>query len=249
MINQKQQNTADQLLESGSLPRHIAIIMDGNGRWAKRHHLPRSAGHKQGVEAIRDVIRTGSDIGIEIMTLYAFSTENWRRPAEEISFLMKLLVDYLRKEIDELDQQRIRIRTIGDLSAFSDNVRQEIHRAVQRTSANEGMTMNIALNYGGRDEIIRAIRLLIDKYKDEPVELKTLSSDIFNSALDTVDLPDPDLLIRTSGEKRISNFLLWQIAYTELYFTDELWPDFRGIHLMEAIKDYQKRKRRFGGLE
>lgn len=230
------------------IPKHIAIIMDGNGRWAQKHKLPRSAGHQQGVEAIRDVIKKASQLKIQVITLYAFSTENWKRPEEEVSFLMKLLVEYLKKEIEELHKQNVMIRTIGDLSAFPARIQREIDKAKEKTAGNNGLIMNIGLNYGARNEIGRALKRIAENYKEQTSAFDDLTEEMIGSYLDTNGLPDPDLLIRTSGEKRISNFLLWQIAYAELYFTDVLWPDFRGEDLVEAIVDYQLRQRRFGGL-
>lgn len=232
----------------GKVPNHIAIIMDGNGRWAQKNKLPRSAGHQQGVEAIRDVIKTASKLKVQVLTLYAFSTENWKRPEAEVTFLMKLLVEYLKKEIAELHKQNVVIRTIGYLSAFPKNVQNEIARAKDLTVDNTGLVMNIGLNYGARNELTRAINLIAKELNDHAFNEKMITEELIESYLDTSGLPDPDLLIRTSGEKRISNFLLWQIAYSELYFTDVLWPDFRGKHLIEAIVDYQTRQRRFGGL-
>lgn len=234
--------------DAGQIPKHVAIIMDGNGRWAQKNKLPRSAGHQKGVEAIRDVIKTASKLKIQVITLYAFSTENWRRPEEEVSFLMKLLVEYLKREITELHKQNVVIRTIGDLSAFPKNVQNEITRAKELTAGNTGLIMNIGLNYGARNELTRAINLITKEMNDHTFLEKPITEEMIASYLDTRDLPDPDLMIRTSGEKRISNFLLWQIAYSELYFTDVLWPDFRGEHLIEAIVDFQSRQRRFGGL-
>jgi len=230
------------------IPKHIAIIMDGNGRWAQKNKLPRSAGHQQGVEAIRDVIKKASQLKIQVITLYAFSTENWKRPEEEVSFLMKLLVEYLKKEIEELHKQNVVIRTIGDLSAFPERIQREINKAKEKTAGNNGLIMNIGLNYGARNEIVRALKRIAENYKEQAISLNDFSEEMIDAHLDTHGLPDPDLLIRTSGEKRISNFLLWQIAYTEMYFTDVLWPDFRGKDLIEAIIDYQSRQRRFGGL-
>ncbi len=235
-------------MDMTQIPRHIAIIMDGNGRWAQKHKLPRSAGHQQGVEAIRDVIKMASQLKVRVLTLYAFSTENWKRPEEEVSFLMKLLVEYLKKEIEELHKQNVIIRTIGDLSAFPLRVQREIEKAKEKTAANNGLIMNIALNYGSRNEIGRALKTIAEKYKEQIISSEDFTDEIIGAYLDTKGLPDPDLLIRTSGEKRISNFLLWQIAYAELYFTDVLWPDFRGEDLIKAIVDYQLRQRRFGGL-
>ena len=248
MAANKNTKQIEKIVDVDKLPQHIAIIMDGNGRWAQKNSLPRSAGHQQGVEAIRDVIRTASGLGIQMLTLYAFSTENWKRPADEVSFLMRLLVDYLKKEIDELHQQGVVIKTIGDLNGFSDLVRNEISRAKDKTKSNSGLIMNIALNYGGRNEILRAVKEMLIQAQSTSFDINCVNEEWLHSFLDTNEMPDPDLLIRTSGEKRISNFLLWQIAYTELYFTDVLWPDFRGEHLKDAIWDYQNRQRRYGGL-
>lgn len=235
-------------IDMSQLPRHIAIIMDGNGRWAQKHNLPRSAGHQQGVEAIREVIKKASQLKIEVLTLYAFSTENWKRPDDEVSFLMKLLMEYLKKEIKELNKQNVIIRTIGDLSAFPVQVRKEIEKAKERTAGNNGLIMNIGLNYGARNEITRALKKIVIRSKEHNFVDDDFSEELVASYLDSHDLPDPDLLIRTSGEMRVSNFLLWQIAYAELYFTEVLWPDFTGEDLIEAIVNYQSRIRRFGGL-
>lgn len=235
-------------LNMHKIPRHVAIIMDGNGRWAKNNKLPRSTGHQQGVEAIRDVVKTASSLKIQTITLYAFSTENWKRPQEEVSFLMKLLVEYLRKEIDELHKQNILIRTSGDLSALPVPVQSAISKAKDKTSGNSGLIMNIALNYGGRNEILQAVKKIVAKVDTKELRVEEINEATMNAFLDTEGLIDPDLMIRTSGEKRISNFLLWQLAYSELYFTDVLWPDFRGKDLIDAIVDFQKRQRRFGGI-
>ncbi|MEN1759413.1 isoprenyl transferase [Anoxynatronum sibiricum] len=244
----KKKKMPDESIDMKRLPHHIAIIMDGNGRWAEQRRLPRTAGHQQGVEAIREIVKTASEMNIEMMTLYAFSTENWKRPENEVQFLMNLLVDYLRKEIEELNRQKVSISTIGDLSRFHKTVRDEIEMAIAKTALNDGLKMNIALNYGGRNELTRAIKQLMKEAIEGKLQFESISEDVIRSRLDTAFIPDPDLLIRTSGEQRISNFLLWQLAYTELYFTDTLWPDFRSDHFKEAIKDYQNRKRRFGGL-
>lgn len=230
------------------IPKHIAIIMDGNGRWAKERMLPRNVGHKAGVEALRDVIRTSSDIGVRYLTLYAFSTENWKRPVSEVSMLMKLLVEYLRKEIEELHDNNVKIRTIGDISKLPREVIEEIDKAIFKTRNNEGLCVNIALNYGGRSEIINTIKEISKKVKNSEIQIDQIDEAMVDSALYTSNMPDPDLLIRTSGEIRLSNFLLWQCAYSEFYFTDTYWPDFKGEDLLNAILDYQNRKRRFGGI-
>src|SRR6478672_3553360 len=231
------------------LPRHVAIIMDGNGRWAAQRGQPRIAGHKAGVEAVRAAVDTGARLGLKALTLYAFSTENWKRPRYEIDALMRMLRRYLRLELDEIDRQNIRFRTIGRIEALSDNVRREITKATERTMNNTGMILTVALNYGGRTEIVDACRAAVRKLVDEGRQPDDLTEERIANELYTKDLPDLDLLVRTSGELRISNFLLWQAAYSEIYVTETLWPDFRRVHLLEAIVDYQRRDRRFGGLK
>lgn len=235
-------------IDRGSIPKHIAIIMDGNGRWAKERMLPRNMGHRAGVEALRDVIKTASNIGVKYLTLYAFSTENWKRPRSEVSMLMKLLVEYLRKEIEELDRNNVKIRVIGDVTQLPKEAVDEIDRALAKTKDNDGLWVNIALNYGGRSEIVNAIKEISKRVKNEEIQIKEIDENRVDSFLYTADIPDPDLLIRTSGEMRLSNFLLWQCAYSEFWFTDLYWPEFKGKNLLEAILDYQKRKRRFGGI-
>ncbi len=229
------------------LPCHIGIIMDGNGRWAKKRNLPRVLGHRAGVEAIRSVIRTASNMGIKYLTLFAFSTENWRRPQEEVSALMKLLIEFLKKEVDDLNKNNVVIDTIGDVSKFPTDVQVEINRAKSLTQHNNGLCVNIALNYGGRDEITRTIKTICDEVVKNNIRLDEIDEILVNKFLDTKNIPDPELLIRTSGEYRLSNFLLWQSAYTELWFTDIYWPEFTEEHFKMAIKDFQNRQRRFGG--
>ncbi|SHJ91089.1 isoprenyl transferase [Paramaledivibacter caminithermalis] len=236
-------------LDKDKLPKHIAIIMDGNGRWAKKRNLPRIAGHRAGVEALRGVIKTSSDIGIKYLTLYAFSTENWKRPAEEVKGLMELLVLYLRKEIGELHNNNVKINIIGDISKLPSKAISEIDKAVNLTSNNKGLNVNIALNYGGKSDIIHAVKGICENVLDNNLQIEDICEDTFSKYLYTRGIPDPDLLIRTSGEQRISNFLLWQIAYSELWFTKVYWPDFTSEHLIEAIHDFKHRKRRFGGLK
>ena len=234
--------------DSMSIPDHVAIIMDGNGRWALNRHLPRSEGHRKGVETIRVVLQAAADLGIKVITLYAFSTENWKRPPDEVAFLMNLLVEYLKREVKELHHQNIRICMIGVLEPFPRAVRNEIENAIELTRNNTGLVMNIALNYGARDEIMRAVQRKIHK---DPHWLSTpqkIAEDEFAGYLDTAEFSDPDLIIRTGGEQRLSNFLLWQAAYAELYFTQVLWPDFGKADLLRAIEEYQARNRRFGGL-
>ena len=226
------------------LPAHIAVIMDGNGRWAAQRHLPRVEGHRAGIDAVRDTVETAARLGIQVLTLYAFSVENWKRPASEVGTLMGLLKRYLRSELNSLLNNNITFQVIGRTEELSSDIQDELNRAIERTSANGGMRFNIALNYGGRTEILDAVKRAII----ERVEPLTLTEETFARLLYTGGQPDPDLLIRTSGEMRVSNFLLWQIAYAEIYVTDTLWPDFRRRHLLEAVLAYQKRERRYGGI-
>jgi undecaprenyl diphosphate synthase len=237
------------LISWDRLPRHVAIIMDGNGRWAAQRGQPRIAGHRAGVEAVRAAVDTSARLGLGALTLYAFSTENWKRPRYEIDALMRMLRRYLRLELDEIDRQNIKFQTIGRTGALSESVRREIAKASERTSKNSGMVLTVALNYGGRAEIVDACRAAARRLIDEGNSPDELNEERIANELYTRNLPDLDLLIRTSGELRISNFLLWQAAYSEIYVTDTLWPDFRRIHLLDAIVDYQGRDRRFGGLK
>ena len=226
------------------LPAHIAIIMDGNGRWAAKRHLPRVEGHQAGIDAVRDVVETSARLGIQVLTLYAFSVENWKRPRAEINTLMRLLKRYLRLELRTLLQHNIRFSVIGRAGELAPDVQAELDRAADETRTSTGMLFNIALNYGGRAEIVDAVRRLLRA----GVGPEDLDERRFGEFLYTAGQPDPDLLIRTSGEMRVSNFLLWQIAYAEIWVTDTLWPDFRCGHLLEAILAYQKRDRRYGGI-
>jgi len=231
------------------LPKHVAIIMDGNGRWAARRGQPRIAGHRAGVEAVRASVDTGARLGLGALTLYAFSTENWKRPRYEVDALMRMLRKYLRIELDEINRQNIRFQTIGRTEALAPRVRDEIARASEQTAANSGMVLSVALNYGGRAEIVDACRAAVRALNQQGKTVDELDEALVEQELYTRNLPDLDLLVRTSGELRISNFLLWQSAYAEIYVTDTLWPDFRRVHLLEAILDYQQRSRRFGGLK
>ena len=245
--------SADQKLLGGidweRLPRHVAIIMDGNGRWAARRGQPRIAGHRAGVEAVRASVDTGARLGLGALTLYAFSTENWKRPRYEIDALMRMLRKYLRIELDEIHRQNIRFQTIGRTEVLTPRVREEIARASERTASNTGMVLSVALNYGGRAEIVDAARAAVRKLEAAGKSVGDLDEVDIARELYTSNLPELDLLVRTSGELRISNFLLWQSAYAEIYVTDTLWPDFRRLHLLQAIADYQQRSRRFGGLK
>ena len=232
---------------AGGVPRHVAIIMDGNGRWAAKRGLPRVAGHRAGAEAVRAALKSAAKAGIEVLTLYAFSSENWRRSEEEVSDLKGLLGYYLERELDELDRQGVRLLLIGDHIAFGPQLVERLERAVERTAANDRLTLVVALSYGARSEISGAARSLAAKVKSGILEPSAIDEELFGSELMTAGLPDLDLLIRTSGEKRLSNFLLWQAAYAELIFTDTLWPDFDEAALAAALEDYSGRQRRFGG--
>ncbi len=228
------------------LPTHVAIIMDGNGRWAKKRGLPRVMGHRAGMESVRVVVRKARELGIKVLTLYAFSKENWRRPKDEVGALMGLLETYLRKEVDDLDRQGIALRTIGETEMLPKNIQALLKESIQRTAKNQGMILNLALSYGGRAEITRATRLIAEACLRGDLSPDEITEEMFAQYLYTAGLPDPDLLIRTSGEQRISNFLLYQCAYTEFYITPVLWPDFREEEFMAALRDYARRERRFG---
>jgi undecaprenyl diphosphate synthase len=241
--------TLAKAIDPERLPAHIAIIMDGNGRWARRRGLPRFAGHKAGIEPVRITVETCARMGIQALTLYAFSTENWKRPRSEVDMLWRLLRVYLRRELPELMRNGIRFTALGRLDGLSEHVREEINATIQATSKNTGMLLNLALNYSGRAELVDALNTLLeDARRHTRLDTLRINEQMIAARLYTAGLPDPDLLIRTSGEMRVSNFLLWQIAYAELYVTDTLWPDWRRPDLLLAILDYQKRDRRFGGL-
>ena len=235
-------------LDFDRLPQHVAVIMDGNGRWAARRHLPRVEGHRAGTRAVREVIETSARLGLKYITLYAFSVENWKRPAAEVATLMALLKRYLRSELETLLTNNIRLEVIGRTQELSTDVQHELHVAIERTSRNTGTVLTIALNYGGRAEIIDAVRRLAADVRENRLDPESIDEAMLSSRLYTAGQPDPDLLIRTSGELRVSNFLLWQIAYSEIWVTDVLWPDFRRRHLLQAILDFQKRERRYGGI-
>lgn len=232
------------------LPEHIALIMDGNGRWANKRGLPRSFGHKAGVEALKEIVRYCSNIGISILTVYAFSTENWNRPADEVDYLINtLLVEFMKKEIGELNKNNVKIKILGDFETLTASTKNIINEAINITGQNTGLQFNIALNYGGRIEIIHAVRKIAKMSSSGEINESDIDEKLFSSCLYTAGDKDPDLIIRTSGEKRLSNFLIWQGAYSELYFPDVLWPDFRTKDLIEAIDEYAKRDRRFGGIK
>ena len=229
------------------VPKHIAIIMDGNGRWAQRRGLPRIAGHRAGAKAIREVVESAPHMGVEYITLYTFSAENWRRPKEEVTGLMRLFREMLESELDGLDKNNVRLMTIGDLSGIDTMTREEFAKGVAKTKDNTGLTLVIALNYGGRGDIIAAIKKIDASRAGHNASVEISEQDV-SGALSSAGIPDPELIVRTSGELRISNFLIWESAYSEFWVTDVLWPDFTREHLVEAIKDYQRRERRFGGL-
>lgn len=245
-MTQKNREIKERLKRQGNIPRHIAIIMDGNGRWAKQRGLPRIAGHREGVNSVRDVVEACGELGIDVLTLYTFSTENWRRPIEEVSALMKLLLRTLRKEVDDLVRNNVRLMAVGDIHHLPVATKEGILQGIEETRHNTGLILNLALNYGGREEIVSAVRSLANLVQQGVLHPEDINGESIEKHLYTAKLPDPDLLIRTSGELRISNFLLWQLAYTEIYITDILWPDFRRKDLYRAIEDYQKRERRFG---
>lgn len=231
------------------VPKHIAIIMDGNGRWAKSKMMPRTFGHKAGVETIRKVVKECSRLGVGYLTLYAFSTENWKRPKEEVSALMTLLVSYLRKELDELHKNNVKILTIGDIMKLPEPCVIELNKSIEKTKDNDGLVLSLALNYGGRADIIESIKSIALDVRDERLNISDIDEDLFSSYLSTKSIIDPDLVIRTSGEQRLSNFLLWEVAYSEFYYTDIHWPDFDEKELQKSIYSYQKRDRRFGGIK
>lgn len=234
---------------SRNIPRHVAIIMDGNGRWAKKRGLPRVAGHREGMKAIRRVTRAADELGVEVLTLYAFSTENWKRPSDEVSYIMKLPVDFLETELPELVQRNVRVMTIGSEEGLPSHTVEAVHKFKNETRHNTGMILNFALNYGSRSEIVQAVQSLMDQVEKGTLKRDDITEETFNQALFTCALPDPDLLIRTSGEIRLSNFMLWQLAYAEMWFTDVMWPDFNEALFKEAIAAYQQRSRRYGSVE
>ncbi|PPR23236.1 MAG: Ditrans,polycis-undecaprenyl-diphosphate synthase ((2E,6E)-farnesyl-diphosphate specific) [Alphaproteobacteria bacterium MarineAlpha10_Bin2] len=238
---------APEFVDPVSVPRHVAIIMDGNGRWARARGLPRIAGHKQGAEAVRSTVRACSDLGISYLTIYAFSSENWKRPASEVDDLMGLLRLYIRRELASLGREGVRIRFIGDRSRLDGDINRLISESEENTKNNKGLIFTVALNYGGRQEILEAARVFAQNVRDGTLDPEDMNEQLFESYLQSTDMPDPDLLIRTSGEQRLSNFLLWQSAYTEFLFTSTLWPDFKREHLEQAVHEYQHRERRYGG--
>ena len=235
-------------MESMRVPEHVAIILDGNGRWAKKRFLPRNMGHAQGSKTVERIIEDAFDMGIKYLTVYAFSTENWRRPKDEVDALMKLLRDYLKTCIKRANKNNMRVRVIGDVTGLSEDLREKIEQLEEASKGNTGINFTIALNYGSRDEMIRAMKKMAGDLLAGTLKKEEITEDLFAGYLDTKGLPEPDLMIRTSGEQRLSNFMLWQLAYTEFYFTDVLWPDFTKKELKKAVEYYNGRERRFGGI-
>lgn len=231
------------------VPQHVAIILDGNGRWAKQHGMPRNYGHTQGAKNVEIICREAWNLGIKYLTVYAFSTENWARPRDEVNALMKLLRSYMKNCIKTAEKNHMRVRVIGDISKLDSDIQESIHRLEEFSKDQDGLNFQIAINYGSRDEMLRGMKKMLMDYKDGMFALEDLSEEKFESYLDTRDIPSPDLLIRTSGELRLSNYLLWQLAYSELYFTDIPWPDFTKEELVKAVEDYNKRDRRYGGIK
>lgn len=245
----KQLDTDDhRIIEQENIPGHVAIIMDGNGRWAKKRGLPRIAGHKEGMDVVKKIVKTASSCHVQILTLYAFSTENWKRPSTEVDFLMKLPKEFLHVYLPELMENNVRINTIGNFDGLPEHTKQAIQYAKDKTRNNDGLLLNFALNYGSRFEIMKAIKDIMTDINGAKLSIDALDEQTFSDYLYTTGLTDPDLLIRTSGEQRLSNFLLWQVAYAEFWFTDVLWPDFDEAIFRKAILDYQQRKRRYGGI-
>jgi undecaprenyl diphosphate synthase len=236
-----------QKVDRKLLPKHIAVIMDGNGRWAGMRKLPRVAGHRAGIESVREIVDSSAELGLEALTLYAFSAENWKRPRSEVRTLMRLLKEYIRLELDRMHNRNIRFQAIGRIQELDESVIAELQQAMHATKDNTGMLLNVALNYSGRAEIVDTFNRILREFKRNGNE-SAVSEELISQFLYTSGIPDPDLLIRTSGEMRISNFLLWQIAYSEIYITPTYWPDFRRRHLLEAILEYQQRDRRYGGV-
>ncbi|MBS1912559.1 MAG: isoprenyl transferase [Bacteroidetes bacterium] len=235
-----------QLIASGGLPRHVAIIMDGNGRWAKERGYPRVAGHREGVNSVRDIVRASAQLDIPYLTLYAFSTENWKRPHNEVSVLMNILMRFLRAEMQEMRENNIRLNAVGNLNSLPKPVQKQLHSSMEELSGNTGLTLTLALSYSGRWDLLRAVQTLALDVRGGKLSPEDITEELFRTYLTTSDLPDPDLMIRTSGELRLSNFLLWEMAYSEIHIASVYWPDFRRPHLYEALTDYLQRERRFG---
>jgi undecaprenyl diphosphate synthase len=244
--SEKDKREQDRLREAGEIPGHIAIIMDGNGRWAKKRGMPRIAGHREGVESVRDIVEASGQLGVQYLTLYAFSTENWKRPQEEVSLLMRLLLKALRDEADRLHKNNVRLRAVGDVTRLPKEVQSELLDGIEKTKENTGLTLVLALSYSGRWDFTEAVKRLAGEIVAGRIRAEEITEELIASHLSTAGIPDPDLMVRTSGEFRVSNFLLWQLAYSEIHITPKFWPDFRRMDLYAAIRDYQSRERRFG---
>jgi undecaprenyl diphosphate synthase len=238
--------TIENLKQRGEIPKHIAVIMDGNGRWAKNRGLPRVSGHQRGIETVREAVEVCANLNVEHLTLYTFSKENWKRPKDEVSTLMRLIVKSLQNETDELHKNNIKLRAIGNIQSLPEIVQKELHQAMDKTKDNDRMALNLALSYSGRWDLVEAVKKIAELYKNDSVNKEAIDEELVSQNLVTSDIPDPDLMIRSGGELRVSNFLLWQIAYSEIYVTKVLWPDFNSETLFEAIRDFQNRERRFG---
>ncbi|MPQ42405.1 isoprenyl transferase [Clostridium tarantellae] len=245
----KEDKNKEIAINPNNIPQHIAIIMDGNGRWAKARKLPRSMGHRAGVQTIEKILRECRDLGVKHLTLYAFSTENWKRPKDEVGALMNLIVEYLKNELETLHKNNVKLNIIGDISELPLFCQEEIYKACEKTKNNDKITLNVALNYGGRAEIIKALKDVIKDIENSKLNIDDINENIINKYLYTANIPDPDLIIRPSGEQRLSNFLLWQCAYSEFWYSNINWPDFKPKDLRRAIYDYQNRNRRFGGVK
>ena len=235
-----------KILSLGKIPKHIALIMDGNGRWALERGFSRTAGHREGIESVRDIVKVSSQLGIKYLTLYAFSIENWKRPVSEVTVLMKLLEHFLKAELDELHANNVRVMTIGKINSLNKHIQELLHNSIEKTKENTGLTLTLALSYSGRWDIVRAVQMIALDIRRGKISPEDLTDETFSSYLQTKDMPDPDLLIRTSGEMRLSNFLLWELAYSEIYITDKYWPEFRRNDLYDALISYFTRERRFG---
>lgn len=244
----KEEGYAKEAILQGPIPAHVAIIMDGNGRWAKKRALPRMAGHYEGMQTVRKITRFANELGVKVLTLYAFSTENWKRPKTEVDYLMQLPEQFLNTFLPELIAENVQVRVMGHKDQLPLHTLRAVEQAMKETKQNTGLILNFALNYGSRAEIVHAVQKLIDDVQNGAIQASDVSEQLFHSYLMTNDLPDPDLLIRTSGEIRLSNFMLWQLAYTEFWFTDVLWPDFTEQHFLQAVHEFQQRSRRFGGV-
>ena len=242
------ENIEDSIIIKNNIPKHIAIIMDGNGRWAKEHSLPRIAGHKEGIDSVRAITKQCGDIGVKHLSLYTFSSENWHRPKNEVKALMRLLLLTIRHEIKDLNKNNVRLSTIGNMDDLPDDARKGMEEGLKITENNSGLNLILALSYGGRQEILKMVQSMARRAVNGEIEPEKINEDNIIGELDTAKIPDPDLLIRTGGEKRISNFLLWQIAYSEIYVTDTYWPEFREKQLLDALADFQDRERRFGHI-